>query len=68
MPNTLIDFRGDHGTPYAVYESELGAEGNIRLLRTIFKPHPAQVEFFSATERHVLLHGTKDGRNCYFEV
>ena len=59
MPNTLIDFRGDHGTPYAVYEAELDAAGKMKILRTIFKPHPAQVEFFSATERHVLLHGNR---------
>jgi hypothetical protein len=59
MPNTLIDFRGDHGTPYAVYEAELDAGGKVKILRTIFKPHPAQVEFFSATEHHVLLHGNR---------
>lgn len=59
MPNTLIDFRGDHGTPYAVYEAERDPSGKTKLLRAIFKPHPAQVEFFSVTEKHVLLHGNR---------
>ncbi|MFI5118612.1 MAG: hypothetical protein ACHP8B_18140 [Terriglobales bacterium] len=59
MANTLIDFAGDQGTPFSVYEAEQDAEGKIMVLRTIFKPHPAQVEFFSATERHVLLHGNR---------
>jgi len=59
MTNTLIDFRAEYGTPYAVYEVEQDEQGNRKILRTIFKPHPAQVEFFSATERHVLLHGNR---------
>jgi hypothetical protein len=58
MPS-LIDFRGDHGTPYAVYEVERDSTGRTKILRTIFKPHAAQIEFFSATERHVLLHGNR---------
>ena len=57
MGRTLIDFAGQYGTPFAVYEAEQGEAGNIKLLKTIFKPHAAQIEFFSATERHVLLHG-----------
>lgn len=59
MGSTLIDFAGNYGTPCAVYEAEQDSEGKITLLRTIFQPHPAQVEFFSATERHVLLHGNR---------
>jgi hypothetical protein len=59
MPTTLIDFCGQHGVPYAVYEAERDAECKIRILRTIFKPHPAQIEFFSTRERHVLLHGNR---------
>lgn len=59
MSNTLIDFAGDYGTPYAVYEAEQDSQSKIKLVKTIFKPHPAQVEFFSATERHVLLHGNR---------
>jgi hypothetical protein len=58
MPS-LIDFRGDFGTPYAVYDVERDAAGKTKILRTIFKPHPAQIEFFSASERHVLLHGNR---------
>jgi len=38
---------------------EQDEQGNRKILRTIFKPHRAQVEFFSATERHVLLHGNR---------
>ena len=59
MIRTLIDFAGQYGTPFAVYEAEQGEAGNIKLLKTIFKPHAAQIEFFSATERHVLLHGNR---------
>src|ERR1700756_5722693 len=59
MGKTLIDFAGEYGTPYAVYEAEQDSEGKINILKTIFKPHPAQIEFFSATERHVLLHGNR---------
>jgi phage terminase large subunit len=59
MPNTLIDFRGDHGTPYAVYEAELDRAGKAKILREIFKPHSAQIEFFASTERHVLFHGNR---------
>jgi len=33
MPNTLIDFRGEHGTLYAVYEYELDREGKVTLTR-----------------------------------
>src|SRR5215469_7001132 len=58
MPS-LIDFRGDYGTPYAVYEAERGTDGKPKILRTIFTPHPAQIEFFSAREKHVLLHGNR---------
>jgi hypothetical protein len=58
MPNTVIDFRGEYGTPCAVYASEAGV-GKPRILRDIFKPHAAQVEFFSSTERHVLFHGNR---------
>ena len=58
MPS-LIDFRGDFGTPYAVYDVERDAGGKTKILRTIFKPHPSQIEFFSASERHVLLHGNR---------
>jgi len=28
-------------------------------VKTIFQPHPAQIEFFAAIERHVLLHGNR---------
>jgi|SRR5215813_8501074 len=59
MGSTLIDFAGEYGTRYAVYEAEQDAEGKIRPVRTIFKPHAAQIEFFSATERHILLHGNR---------
>jgi hypothetical protein len=59
MGKTLIDFAGEYGTPYAVYEAEQDGEGKINLLKTIFKPHAAQIAFFSATERHVLLHGNR---------
>ena len=59
MGSTLIDFAGDYGTRYAVYEAERNGEDKIKLLKTIFKPHAAQIEFFSATERHVLLHGNR---------
>lgn len=59
MGNTLIDFAGDYGIPYSVYEAERDCEGKIKLLKTIFQPHAAQIEFFSATERHVLLHGNR---------
>jgi hypothetical protein len=59
MGSTVIDFAGNYGTPYAVYEAEPDGEGKVKLSKTIFKPHPAQVEFFSATERHVLLHGNR---------
>lgn len=51
MGSTLLDFAGAHGTRYAVYEADQDGEGKIKLLRTIFEPHPAQIEFFSATER-----------------
>ena len=50
---------GKYTTPFAVYEAEQHEAGNIKLLKTIFKPHVAQIEFFSATERHVLLHGNR---------
>src|SRR5215469_12288829 len=58
---SLIDFRGEYGdsTPYAVYDAERGADGKAKIVRTIFKPHPAQIEFFSATEKHILLHGNR---------
>ena len=58
---SLIDFRGEYGdgTPYAVYDAERGADGKAKILRTIFKPHAAQIEFFSAKEKHVLLHGNR---------
>jgi hypothetical protein len=59
MGSTLIDFAGDYGTRYAVYEAERDGEDKIKLLKTIFKPHAAQIEFFSASERHVLLHGNR---------
>ena len=59
MGSTLIDFAGDYGARY-VYEAERDGEDKIKLLKTIFKPHAAQIEFFSATERHVLLHGKRD--------
>ncbi len=59
MANTLIDFAGDYGTPYAVYEAEHDGEGKIKLSKTILRPHAAQIEFFAATERHVLLHGNR---------
>src|SRR5215472_18190078 len=59
MPNTLIDFRGEHGTPCAVYEYQLDRDGKVTLSRDIFKPHPAQIQFFAATERHVLFHGNR---------
>lgn len=59
MGKTLIDFAGRYGTRFAVYEAEQGEDGKIKLLKTIFKPHTAQIEFFSATERHVLLHGNR---------
>ena len=42
-----------------MYEAELDCAGNVNLLKTIFKPHLAQIEFFSAKERHVLLHGNR---------
>src|SRR5215471_8093231 len=58
---SLIDFRGEYGdgTPYAVNDAERGADGKAKILRTIFKPHAAQIEFFSAKEKHVLLHGNR---------
>jgi phage terminase large subunit len=59
MGSTLIDLAGDYGTRYAVYQAERDGEGKIKLVKTIFKPHAAQIEFFSATERHVLLHGNR---------
>src|SRR5215831_18051599 len=59
MGRSLIDFAGQYGTPFAVYEAEQSEAGNIKLLKAIFKPHAAQIEFFSATERHVLLHGNR---------
>ena len=61
MGSTLIDFKGRLGdrTPFSVYEVEQDGEGRFNVLRTIFKPHPAQIEFFSARERHVLLHGNR---------
>src|SRR5215469_18160406 len=58
MP-TMIDFRGDHGTRFAVYEVERDASGKTKILRTIFVPHAAQIEFFASTERHVLFHGNR---------
>ena len=58
MPS-MIDFRGDHGTRFAVYEAERDTSGKTTIPRTIFVPHPAQIEFFSATERYVLLHGNR---------
>lgn len=57
--STVIDYAGQFGTPYAVYEAESDSTGTIKLVSTIFKPHAAQIEFFSATERHVLLHGNR---------
>ena len=57
----MIDFKGrlgDH-TPFSVYEVEQDGGGKFNVLRTIFRPHPAQIEFFSARERHVLLHGNR---------
>jgi hypothetical protein len=58
MPS-MLDFRGDYGTPYAVYEAKRDASGKVRMLQAIFKPHDAQIAFFSATERYVLLHGNR---------
>jgi hypothetical protein len=58
MPS-LIDFWGEYGAPYAVYEAERDGRGETKILRSIFKPHPAQVEFLSAPERHVLMHGNR---------
>jgi hypothetical protein len=55
----MIDFRGDYGTPYAVYEAERDTSGKTKIQRTIFVPHAAQIEFFSATERYVLLHSNR---------
>ena len=49
--------RGPKGC--ADYESALDSEGKVQIVRTIFKPHPAQIEFFSATARHVLFHGNR---------
>jgi hypothetical protein len=59
MSRTLIDFAGQNGTPYAVYEAERDGQGQIILVKTIFKPHAAQIAFFAARERHVLLHGNR---------
>jgi hypothetical protein len=60
MP-TLIDFAGDYGNrvPFSVYEVELDGTGQPQVKKAIFVPHAAQIEFFSATERHVLLHGNR---------
>jgi hypothetical protein len=44
MGSTLIDFAGDYGTPYSVYEAERDGEGKIKLSKTIFQPHAAQIE------------------------
>src|SRR6516225_1680751 len=61
LMGSLIDFRGDYGdrTPYAVYEAERDTKGKPKILGTIFKPHPQQVEFFSATQKYILLHGNR---------
>jgi hypothetical protein len=59
MSNTLIDFAGKYGTPFAVYEAEQTSNGEMKLLKSIFVPHAAQIAFFSATERYVLLHGNR---------
>ena len=59
MRRSVIDFAGQYGTPYAVYEAEQDGAGNVTPVKIIFKPHPAQIEFFSATGRHVLLHGNR---------
>jgi hypothetical protein len=58
---TLIDFAGDYGSrvPFSVYDVELDAAGQPQVKKAIFVPHAAQIEFFSATERHVLLHANR---------
>ena len=39
--------------------NQLDREGKVKLSRDIFKPHQAQIQFFEATERHVLFHGNR---------
>jgi hypothetical protein len=61
MSRTLIDFAGEFGSrvPFSVYEVELDASGQPKVKKAVFVPHSAQQAFFSATERHVLLHGNR---------
>lgn len=58
MSDIYIDFFGEkYGIPWGVYEDD--DDGN--LIRSIFIPHPKQVEFFDAKHPYVLFGGGRGG-------
>ena len=57
MSSYTIDFRGDHGVLFAVYEVD--NKGNI--LSRLYGPHEKQILFHQATDSYVFIGGSRGG-------